>query len=277
MSTIAANTPPGALTKGHKKVIFASSLGTVFEWYDFYLYGSLAAIIAAQFFSGVNETTGFIFALLAFAMRLRGASVRRDRVRPHRRHDRAQVHLPGHHRHHGHLDLPGRRAAQLRVDRHHRADHPDRPAPAAGPGAGRRVRRRGDLRGRARAQRQARPVHQLHPDHRHHRPVPVAAGDPGRARGPGHRSVQRLGLAHPVPAVDRAAGHLGVDPHAAARVAAVPADEGRGQDLQGADHRELLLQERQDRAAGAAGRDHAARRWCGTRASSTRCTSCRSR
>ncbi|HZV38923.1 MAG TPA: MFS transporter [Pseudoxanthomonas sp.] len=58
---------PAALTQGHKKVIFASSLGTVFEWYDFYLYGSLAAIIAKQFFSGVNETTGFIFALLAFA------------------------------------------------------------------------------------------------------------------------------------------------------------------------------------------------------------------
>ncbi|HBK45582.1 MAG TPA: MFS transporter [Xanthomonadaceae bacterium] len=55
------------LSQGHKKVIFASSLGTVFEWYDFYLYGSLAAIIAKQFFSGVNETTGFIFALLAFA------------------------------------------------------------------------------------------------------------------------------------------------------------------------------------------------------------------
>src|SRR5271156_201774 len=50
-----------------KRVIFASSLGTVFEWYDFYLYGSLAAIISKQFFSGVNETTGFIFALLAFA------------------------------------------------------------------------------------------------------------------------------------------------------------------------------------------------------------------
>ncbi|MCX7557426.1 MFS transporter [Xanthomonadaceae bacterium JHOS43] len=59
--------PSGALTKGHKKVIFASSLGTVFEWYDFYLYGSLAVIIARQFFSGVNETTGMIFALLAFA------------------------------------------------------------------------------------------------------------------------------------------------------------------------------------------------------------------
>jgi predicted MFS family arabinose efflux permease len=48
-------------------VIAASSLGTVFEWYDFYLYGLLATVISAQFFSGVNETTGFIFALAAFA------------------------------------------------------------------------------------------------------------------------------------------------------------------------------------------------------------------
>jgi MFS family permease len=48
-------------------VIGASSLGTVFEWYDFYLYGLLAAVIGAQFFSGVNETTGFIFALAVFA------------------------------------------------------------------------------------------------------------------------------------------------------------------------------------------------------------------
>jgi MFS family permease len=70
MSTITAPTaPPGkpTLTQGHKKVIFASSLGTVFEWYDFYLYGALAAIIAKQFFSGLNETSAFIFALLAFA------------------------------------------------------------------------------------------------------------------------------------------------------------------------------------------------------------------
>ncbi|RZJ57483.1 MAG: MFS transporter [Acidovorax sp.] len=50
-----------------RKVIFASSLGTVFEWYDFYLYGSLAAIIAKQFFSGLDPTSAFIFALLAFA------------------------------------------------------------------------------------------------------------------------------------------------------------------------------------------------------------------
>jgi len=50
-----------------KKVIFASSLGTVFEWYDFYLYGSLASIIAKQFFSGLDPSAAFIFALLAFA------------------------------------------------------------------------------------------------------------------------------------------------------------------------------------------------------------------
>jgi MFS family permease len=54
-------------TQGEKLVIAASSLGTVFEWYDFYLYGLLATYISAQFFSGVNETTGFIFALAAFA------------------------------------------------------------------------------------------------------------------------------------------------------------------------------------------------------------------
>ena len=61
----AATTRP--MTPEERKVIFASSLGTVFEWYDFYLYGSLAAIIASHFFSGVNPTAGFIFALLAFA------------------------------------------------------------------------------------------------------------------------------------------------------------------------------------------------------------------
>ena len=70
MSSISPSTTHGyedGLSRNHRKVIVASSLGTVFEWYDFYLYGSLAAIIAKQFFSGVNETTGFIFALLAFA------------------------------------------------------------------------------------------------------------------------------------------------------------------------------------------------------------------
>lgn len=55
------------LTSEERKVIFASSLGTVFEWYDFYLYGTLTAIIGKQFFSGTDPNTSFIFALLAFA------------------------------------------------------------------------------------------------------------------------------------------------------------------------------------------------------------------
>ncbi len=63
----AAGAPHAPMTREEKRVIFASSLGTVFEWYDFYLYGSLSAVIAAQFFSGVNPTAAFIFALMAFA------------------------------------------------------------------------------------------------------------------------------------------------------------------------------------------------------------------
>jgi MFS family permease len=59
--------PQAGITADERRVIVASSLGTVFEWYDFYLYGSLAGIIAKQFFSALNETSQFIFALLAFA------------------------------------------------------------------------------------------------------------------------------------------------------------------------------------------------------------------
>ncbi|MBV7498003.1 MFS transporter [Pseudomonas sp. NPDC086112] len=66
-NTTTGSAPHHGITREERKVIFASSLGTVFEWYDFYLYGSLAAIIAKHFFAGVNETTSFIFALLAFA------------------------------------------------------------------------------------------------------------------------------------------------------------------------------------------------------------------
>jgi len=62
-----STTAPRPMTAEEKKVIFASSLGTVFEWYDFYLYGSLAAIIAKQFFAGLDPNAAFIFALLAFA------------------------------------------------------------------------------------------------------------------------------------------------------------------------------------------------------------------
>jgi MFS family permease len=62
-----AGPPQKGISKEERLVIVASSLGTVFEWYDFYLYGSLAAVISKHFFVAVNETTSFIFALLAFS------------------------------------------------------------------------------------------------------------------------------------------------------------------------------------------------------------------
>ena len=66
-TSTAAAAPSGGITKEHRKVILASSLGTVFEWYDFYLYGSLAAVIAVHFFSSLAPGPAFIMALLTFA------------------------------------------------------------------------------------------------------------------------------------------------------------------------------------------------------------------
>jgi MFS family permease len=64
----AAAVDAGSVARGSNRLVIAgASAGTVFEWYDFYLYGSLATFITEHFFSGVNATTGYIFALLAFA------------------------------------------------------------------------------------------------------------------------------------------------------------------------------------------------------------------
>jgi Sugar (and other) transporter len=67
MAMTAGSVRTGGMTAEERKVIFASSLGTVFEWYDFYIYGTLGAFLAKYFFSNVPPNVGFIFALLAFA------------------------------------------------------------------------------------------------------------------------------------------------------------------------------------------------------------------
>jgi MFS family permease len=70
MTTIATTPPRGlgtGMTAEERLVIFASSLGTVFEWYDFYIYGTLSVFLSKYFFSGVRSDIAFIFALLAFA------------------------------------------------------------------------------------------------------------------------------------------------------------------------------------------------------------------
>ncbi len=67
MATLAVDSERVGTHQNDRLVIFASSLGTVFEWYDFYIYGTLAAILAGKFFTGVTPTAAFIFTLLAFA------------------------------------------------------------------------------------------------------------------------------------------------------------------------------------------------------------------
>ena len=212
-------------------VIFASSLGTVFEWYDFYIYGTLAPILAAQFFSGVNPTAAFIFTLLAFAA---GFAVR-----------------PFGALFFGRLgDLIGRKYTflitmtlmgvgtffigvlpDLRRVGHRRADHADRPAPGPGPRARRRIRRRGDLRRRACPEEQARLLHLVDPDHGDARPVHGAAAScsaSAPAMGETDFVGRSLGLAHSVPAVGDPARGVDLDPAEAQRIAGLPADEGRG-------------------------------------------------
>jgi MFS family permease len=94
-----------------RRVIVASSLGTLFEWYDFYLYGSLAVFFGGLFFPKGNETAQLLASLATFGAGLRRAATRRRGVRPHRGSHRPQIHLPPHHgddgaRHRAHGALP---------------------------------------------------------------------------------------------------------------------------------------------------------------------------
>ena len=166
------------MTNEERKVIFASSLGTVFEWYDFYLYGSLLGGHRRAVLLGRQPDRGLHLRADGLRRRLRGPALRRAVLRSPRRHDRPQVHLPHHHPDHGPVDLHRRHPAQLRLDRHRRAGHPHLPPAAAGPRPRRRVRRCRDLRRRARAARTPRRLHLVDPDDGDPRPLPVAAGHP---------------------------------------------------------------------------------------------------
>ena len=151
----------------------ASSLGTVFEWYDFYLYGSLAAIIGAQFFASIRKRRATLRAA-GLCRRLPRAAVRRAGVRPVGRSRRPQIHLPRHHRDHGCVDLPGRPAAQLR----RRSASPRRSSWSCC-ACCRAWRSAANMAARRPMSPSTRPhgrrgfLHQLDPDHRDPRPVPV--------------------------------------------------------------------------------------------------------
>ena len=270
----------GGMTSEERMVIFASSLGTVFEWYDFYIYGSLAAIHRRRSSSPASiRRAAFIFTLLAFAagfaVRPFGALV------------------------FGRLgDMVGRKytflitmcswvsapslSASCRATRRsgiiapvilialrmaqglalggeyggaaiYVAEHAP-PTSAASTPRGSRPRRRSACSCRCCV-------------------ILAFAALHGRSR------LRSLGLAHSVPALDRPARRLGLDPAADCNeIAGLPAHEGRGQDVQGAaDGGVRPMEERQDRAARAVRRSPPAKPWSGTLASSTRCSSCHRR
>ena len=216
MSTMTATSGKAAgMTKDERFVILASSLGTVFEWYDFYLYGSLASIIGAQFFSAYPPATRDIFALLAFAAGFL--------VRPFGAIVFGRV-----------GDIVGRKYTFLVtilimglstfiVGLLPNAATIGIAAPIIlialrllqGLALG------GEYGGAATyvaehaPHGQARLLHLVHPDHGDARPVPVAAGDPVHPYGARRTRIRRLGLAHSVPGLGAAARHLGLDPAAA--------------------------------------------------------------
>ena len=213
MTTMAVNAPrTGGMTSQERLVIFASSLGTVFEWYDFYIYGTLGVFLAKYFFSNVPANVGFIFALLAFAA---GFAVRPFGALIFGRFG----------------DMIGRKYTFLitmslmgigtffigvlpgyAIVGNYGADRADRAAPGPRSRARRRIWRRGDLRRRACAVQQARLLHVVDSDHRNARPVHGAASDPRHPHRDGRSRIRRLGLAHSVPALRDPARGLDLDP-----------------------------------------------------------------
>ena len=209
------------------QVITASSVGTVIEWYDFYIFGSLAAIIGPVLFGQSGDLTKSLLGALAifgagFVVRPFGAVV----FGRHRRHGGAQVHFPGHAAHHGWGHVSDGPRAELRFHWHCRPHYRRGAAPVAGPGAGGRVRRRGHLRGRVRPRFQARLLHQLHSDYGYRRPHSQYPGDCDNPQNDGRSRLQGVGLAPAVPALGPAGNRLVLHPQEAARVAALCQGQG---------------------------------------------------
>ena len=269
-----AGLPAAPMTREEKKVIFASSLGTVFEWYDFYLYGSLSAVIAAQFFSGVNPTAAFIFALMAFAagfaVRPFGALV------------------------FGRLgDMIGRKYTFLvtilimglstfivGILPNYAAIGIAAPIILIGLRLLQGLALGGEYGGAATYVAEHAP-HGRRGAYTSWIQTTATLGLflslarhprlPGLDVG---RGLRVLGLAHPVHGVDRAPRRLGLDPADAEREPGLPEDEGRGDHFEGA--AQGVVRRLEEPARSCCSRSSASspgRRWSGTPASSTRCSS----
>ena len=222
------------------RVVIASSAGTAFEWYDFFIFGSLAPVISKVFFAGLDPTPALIAALAPLRRRLRVPPARRADLRSHRRPSRPQGRVPGHRQPDGHRDLPDRLSTDLRAGGDARADIAHHPARPPGHRARRRIWRRGDLRRRACAQRQARRFHRMDPGIGVVRTARCAAGDRRHAHMGRRGCVPRLGVARALPLLGRPARNLRMDARQARRKPGIRPAARRGRDHQGAAARSLL-------------------------------------
>ena len=240
-----------------KKVIFASSLGTVFEWYDFYLYATLAPFFAALFFPKGNETAALLSAFATYAagflVRPFGALVfGRIGDLVGRKYTFLVTILVM-----GVLDGGGRLPADVRDDRLAGAD-PARQRCACLQG----LALGGEYGGAATYVAEHAPDgrrglrHELDPDDRDAGLLHGARRDRRLPRRHGRQGLRRVGLAHSVPGVDRLLDLLRLHPAQAQRVAGVQPDEGRGQGVEVAAQGQLpQVPEQQVRAARPARRD----------------------
>ena len=216
------------------RVVIASSAGTAFEWYDFFIFGSLAPVISHVFFAGLEPTPALIAALAlfaaGFAFRPLGAlifGVVGDRL-GRKGAFLITVSLMGG------GDLPDRLPSDLRAGRNTRADAPHHPSNPPGDRARRRIWRGRNLRRRACAEPQARRFDRLDPVVRLLRPARCAAGNRRHAPVDRRGSVRGVGMANPVPRLRGPARGLGVDARKARREPPFRPPPRRGRDRQGA-------------------------------------------
>ena len=218
--------------KDFRRVIVAAAVGNVIEWYDFYIFGSLAAILSVKFFEKTHPVAALLSTIALFTAGFLIRPFGRIPVRLAGRPGRPQVHVPDHADRDGARHRRDRLDPELPVDRHHGRVPAVRPAHDPRPVPGRRIWRRHHLRRRARIGRTPRLLYRLAADLADAGIVVSMAGDRRHAGVPRHRSVQRLGLAHPVPGLVPAGRDRDLHPPATAGDADLPGDQGQGPDDQ---------------------------------------------